>query len=89
MIPELNDALFDSWLLEQFPGRTLDELDNMDIFRYLRSMEARNLDNLETMRKEQTKKGGKLKASDISQKDWKRIKEHDEIIQDFIRRKGK
>lgn len=60
----------------------------MDIFRYLRSMEARNIENVERMRKEQTKKGSKLKASDIPKKDWQRIQEHDKIISDFIGRKG-
>jgi len=61
----------------------------MDIFRYLRSMEARNIENVERMRKEQAKKGGKIKASDIPKKDWKRIQEHDEIVNNFVRRKGK
>ena len=40
---------FDSYLLTQFPGRTLDELDDMDLLRFLRAM-ARNVSSLEESR---------------------------------------
>lgn len=61
----------------------------MNIFRYLRAMEARGIENLENLRKEQGKKDGKVKASDISTSDWERIRNHDELEKEFVRRKGK
>ena len=88
MIPDLHDALFDSWLLEQFPGRTLEELDTINIFRYLKAMEARGLETLEKTRVEIMKKDGKLKASDLPKKEFEKIKECDEIEKEYIRRRG-
>ena len=88
MIPDLHDALFDSWLLEQFPGRTLEELDTINIFRYLKAMEARGLETLEKTRKEVMKKDSKLKASDLPKGEWERIKEYDDLEKEYIRRKG-
>jgi len=35
--------LLDEYLLRQFPGRTLDELDEMDLGRHLRAFRARSI----------------------------------------------
>lgn len=71
----------------QFPGRTLDELDDMDLLRYLRAMEARNIDTLEeTAHQVQT---GKRKGSDVSKEEWEQIREHQKIWESFLDSKRK
>lgn len=71
----------------QFPGRTLDEIDDMDLLRYLRAMEARNIDTLEeTAHQVQT---GKKKGSDVSKEEWEQIREHQKIWDAFITPKRK
>ena len=39
-------AYVDSWLISRFPGKTLEELDQMDWARYMRAVEVENLRNL-------------------------------------------
>lgn len=71
----------------QFPGRTLDEIDEMDLLRYLRAMEARNIDTLEeTAHQVQT---GKRKGSDVSKEEWEQIREHQKIWEAFVTSKRK
>jgi hypothetical protein len=41
----------DAWLLKQFPGKTLDELDAMDYGRLLRALEAGQIVSAEAQRK--------------------------------------
>jgi len=66
----------------QFPGRTLDEIDEMDLLRYLRAMEARNIDTLEeTAHQVQT---GKKKGSDVSKEEWEQIRDHQKIWESFL-----
>jgi len=68
--------------LQQFPGRTLDEIDEMDLLRYLRAMEARNIDTLEeTAHQVQT---GKKKGSDVSKEEWEQIRDHQKIWESFL-----
>lgn len=40
----------DAWLLDTFPGRTLEELDGMDWIRFMRAQEARNVMAVESVR---------------------------------------
>jgi hypothetical protein len=77
----MNDALFDSYMLSNFPGRTLDELDSMDILRWMRAMDARNIENVEQNRKMQ--KSGSKKAKDIPKKILKQFVEHDKMFKEF------
>lgn len=71
----------------QFPGRTLDELDDMDLLRYLRAMEARNIDTLEeTAYQVQT---GKKKGSEVSKEEWDKIREYQKIWEAFVTPKRK
>lgn len=71
----------------QFPGRTLDEIDEMDLLRYLRAMEARNIDTLEeTAYQVQT---GKKKGSEVSKEEWDKIREHQKIWEAFLEPKRK
>jgi hypothetical protein len=66
----------------QFQGRTLDEIDEMDLLRYLRAMEARKIDTLEeTAHQVQT---GKKKGSDVSKEEWEEIREHQKIWETFL-----
>lgn len=80
--PDVDNSLFDSFLLQQFPGRTLEELDGMDVLRYFRAIDARRIDTLEEMAfKTQT---GKLKGSDVSKEDWEEIRENQKIWEAYI-----
>jgi len=77
------DALLDSWLLQHFSGRFLDEIDTqMDVFRFLKAIQARGIERIEQTRKDQIK--GKIKAADISTDEWKQIKRHDLIMDRLI-----
>ena len=68
--------------MQQFPGRTLDEIDEMDLLRYLRAMEARNIDTLEeTAHQVQT---GKKKGSDVSKEEWEQIRDNQKIWESFL-----
>ena len=64
------DALIDAWLLQRFPGRTLDELDTMDWGRYSRALEAAQLERV--LAREALWKAGKLEQLDAD--DWALLK---------------
>ena len=70
--------LIDAWLLQAFPGRTLDELDGMNWPRYLRAREAQNMEAVEKTRQMQVT--GKLKPEDIAAETWEAIKRHDYLL---------
>ena len=77
--PSAPDSLLDSWLLQHFPGRFLDEIyEQMDVFRFLRALKARNIENIESLRKRFRDK--KIKAEDITSEQWLDIQKHDRII---------
>jgi hypothetical protein len=80
-MPPMGDALFDNYLLQHFPGKTLEELDNMNVLRWMRAMDARNIESVEEIRKDQIK--GKKKASDIPDKVLKQFLKHDELFEEF------
>jgi len=77
----MNDALFDSYMLENFPGRTLDELDSMDSLRFFRAMGARNISMVENLREQQMT--GSKKGNEIPASTYKKILEHDKTFRDF------
>lgn len=60
-----------------FPGRTLEELDQIDANRLLRVLEAKRMEAVEARRK--LFMAGKLKAIDLDADEWKLITEMDEI----------
>jgi len=72
--------VLDFILLDRFPGRTLEELDQMDIGRYFRAQEAKALLPLE--RKRRAWLGGVLKSEDLSSEEWAAIAEHDAMVSD-------
>jgi hypothetical protein len=65
-------------LLRQFPGRTLDELDQMDLYRYLRARAAANIERVETLRQRQIDG----KDVELDEDDWRMILEHDALMGD-------
>lgn len=76
--------MLDSWLLQHFPGRFLDEVStSMDIFRFLRAIEARGIESIEKLRKEYLA-GGDNKPKPTPEQ-WKQIDKHDELF-DWITR---
>jgi len=67
--------------LQRFPGRTLEELDQMDWGRYLQAVSAGNTEALE--RRRQRFKAGEIKATSIDSADWDAIKEHDALFAEY------
>lgn len=77
----MSDALFDSYMLSNFPGRTLDELDEMDALRFFRAMAARSIQTVEDNRSAQL--SGIKKGKDIPTHIYKKILEHDKTFRQF------
>lgn len=77
-----DSSLFDSYLLSQFPGRTLDELDDMDILRYFRALQARKIDLLEDTH--QMVISGKKKGAEVGKDEWEEIREHNKMWESFL-----
>ena len=69
--------MLDAWLLEKFPGKTLEELDCMDFARYWRAMEVQNIQAIERLRDLQLKGSYQPQPSE-----WQRIRRHDRWIDD-------
>lgn len=72
------DSLVDAYLLQQFPGKTLDELDQMDWARYNRALRARYITDIEDTAK--LYKSHKIQAKDVSATKWERIRQNDEMF---------
>jgi hypothetical protein len=75
---ERNDVIVDAWLLKQFPGRTLEELDGMNYVRYLRAMEVRHIEQVEQMRTSYLK--GEVPNDKQDSDVWSAIREHDDLL---------
>ena len=69
--------MIDAWLLEAFPGRTLEELDGMDLNRMMRAKAARSMEVVEPRRR--LFLAGELEAKAISASEWRLIVAMDEI----------
>jgi hypothetical protein len=70
--------IFDSILLDRFPGRTLEELDQMDVGRYMRALQAKQMIGPE--RKRAAWLAGVFKQEDITPDEWAMIQEHDRLV---------
>lgn len=70
--------MIDSWLLNLFPGRTLEELDQMDLNRLYRAKMAERIQTVEARRKLFLQ--GKLKSKDLTVQEWEMIVEHDALV---------
>ena len=77
----MSDALFDSYMLQNFPGRTLEEIDGIDALRFFRAMGARNIETVENLREQQ--QAGIKKGKDIPASTYKKILEHDRLYKEF------
>lgn len=77
----MSDALFDSYMLQNFPGRTLEELDNIDALRFFRAMGARSIETVENLREQQM--AGIKKGKDIPAPTYKKFLEHDRLYKEF------
>lgn len=75
--PQVPEALLDVWLLGQFPGRTLEELDQIDLNRLLRARAAAQMEAVEERRRRFL--AGKLEAKEIEPGEWKLIQEMDAL----------
>lgn len=64
--------------METFPGRTLEELDNMDWGRFLRAREVAAIRSIEQQRELVTT--GKLDGGKLPPAIWERIREHDRMM---------
>lgn len=64
--------------MRQFPGRTLDELDGMDWYRYLRARAAANIERVETLRARHLAGD----AASLDADDWRMIVEHDALLEE-------
>lgn len=73
-------AVLDGILLDRFPGRTLEELDQMDVGRWMRSLQAKTM--LATERKRGAWLGAVLKTEDLTREEWEAIAEHDRLVSD-------
>jgi len=65
-----------------FPGRTLDELDQMDFARLQRALDARAVERAEDKRKRLF--DGEINAGDIDESEWEIILENDAIEQKLL-----
>lgn len=72
-------AHVDAILLRRFPGRTLEELDNMDWMRFSRALKAESIIAVESQRTAWSRKEVKTLEPDV----WELIKEHDELMDEF------
>ena len=70
------EAYIDAWMLRTFPGRTLDELDDMDWVRLRRAQAAQQVIDIEEQRK--LHRAGKL--NDIDDDTLAAFLEHDALI---------
>ena len=70
----------DAWLLKRFPGRLLEEIDEMDWLRYSRALEAQYVDDIEDLRIS----GG----NDLSTEQWQEIKNNDAIWRRVMAQQG-
>jgi hypothetical protein len=67
-------ALLDAWLLREFPGRTLEELEEMDFGRLWRAIVARSVLRVEDAGEAQLQ--GRHKPTP---EEWRLIRRHDRL----------
>jgi hypothetical protein len=72
-----NEAYIDWWLLQRFPGRTLEELDAVDWLRLQRAMEVDRIVEAEQRRRAYVESGG---AGEVDADDWRMWEHHDKLL---------
>ena len=68
-------SYWDAYLLQRFPGKTLEELDGIDWGRLMRAQQVRHIDQVEEMRELYLK--GKYKPTPD---EWAAVLRHDAIL---------
>ena len=71
--------MVDAWLLKRFPGKTLEELDGMDWFRFLRAVEAEQIEAVEVQRQAALRND----ATKLTEDEAIAIAEHDELMTEY------
>jgi len=74
------EAYIDAWMLRQFPGRLLEELDDMDWLRFRRAQDAQRVIDVEDTR--QLYRDGKLK--EVDEEMLAAFVEHDDLVSDGL-----
>ncbi len=69
----------DWWLLQRFPGRTLEELDSVDWLRLQRALEVGRIVDIEA--RAALYQEGKLQPEAIRPHEWRAIVEHDRLYE--------
>ena len=73
-------VFWDAWLLSRFPGRTLEELEHVDILRLLRARRVQMIAQAEELRKESRRSDTQSKLDTAA---WAAIKRHDKLLKRF------
>lgn len=70
--------MLDAFLLSLFPGKTLEELEDIDWPRLMRALEVKSIGNTEEVYGKFRQ--GLIQASSITAQQWQQIKEHDDLL---------
>jgi hypothetical protein len=74
-----NREYLDWWLLQRFPGKTLEELDGVDWLRLQRAEQVGRIVDIEQRLKAWHKrKVADKRADDFTTDEWRTIRQHDE-----------
>ena len=76
-----NREYLDWWLMQKFPGRTLEELDRIDWLRLQRALEVGRIVELEAKNTLVTE--GKLPAESLTAREWAQIQRHNALFDEW------
>ena len=71
----------DHWLMLHFPGRTLEELDGVDMGRLGRALEAQRVVRLEAKRDGFI--AGKIEQKSMAPDEWAAIQTHEALMAEY------
>ena len=72
--------VWDAWLMQRFPGRTLEELDGVDVLRLLRAVRVAEIDRVEALRKMALDSDA---SKHLERQDWIAIRRHDRLLAQY------
>ena len=76
-----NRDYLDWWLMQRFPGRTLEELDNVDWLRLRRAYEVGRIVDIEA--KNALVLDGKLDGDALQPHEWQTIRRHNALYEEW------
>ena len=76
-----NRTYIDWYLMQKFPGRTLEELDRIDWLRLQRALEVGRIVELEAKNTLVTE--GKLPAESLTAREWAQIQRHNALFDEW------